>query len=372
MRGVALELFEVESRSYLPTELEVGAFYLVQDERVIIVNHGDGKVVAYGGPTGFVNATNDLLGLVKGNVAVDGGATIAEDGSVITPLAQPYRSGTLRVQNVSADSYNGYWTVDRDKDGKAFVTGRREGEAEALAASASPSIANPFMTREDNQAQDTAHTAMLTEEREARRVAEANINLRIDSVIGKLRYMPANDFGTDNPTFEELSAWAMQHTGLTYVENATSITNTFGDENTEWIYSDADGGEWVKQGKSTIATASNTNLGVVQGDAETEGGVQVRVDGRMTVPVAKVDKAGLVRPASSAGVIETASPVDGYAPVGITSEGLDTASRNQLYTVLSARGTAPYNGTTNKLLTETDYNELKALLPVWNASPVVK
>jgi hypothetical protein len=101
---------------------------------------------------------------------------------------------------------------------------------------------------------------------------------QIGAVTGKLRYMPANDFGAA-PEPEDLTAWATGHTGLDHVENSTAVINLY--DNHEWIFNET-GDEWIDNGISAVQTATNASLGVVKGSAA-DGGVSVGSDGTMAI-----------------------------------------------------------------------------------------
>jgi hypothetical protein len=112
--------------------------------------------------------------------------------------------------------------------------------------------------------------------------AQSTLEGQIDAVVGKLRYMPAQDFGTAAPAQQDLSDYTLAHTGLTAVGNSTSVINLF--DGREWIYNEV-GNEWVSLGDASVATATNTSLGVVKGSSDT-GKVSVDgVTGEMTVNV---------------------------------------------------------------------------------------
>ncbi|GHV45849.1 hypothetical protein FACS1894204_06150 [Synergistales bacterium] len=83
----------------------------------------------------------------------------------------------------------------------------------------------------------------------------------IEAVTGKLRYLPAHDFGTATPEQADLTAYALGHTGLETVANSTAVTNHF--DNHEWIYNE-ESQEWIDNGLGVVAQATNTTAGVGQ------------------------------------------------------------------------------------------------------------
>ena len=122
----------------------------------------------------------------------------------------------------------------------------------------------------------------------ARQGADTALQGAIDAVTGKLRYMPAKDFGAGAPGQGVLSAWAMAHTGLDHVANSTAVINLF--DNHEWIYNEV-GDEWIDNGLGSVATATDAALGVVMGTDE-DGGVSVDPDGTMRVNKVPVKQGG--------------------------------------------------------------------------------
>jgi hypothetical protein len=348
MRGSPVEFYEVETLTKLPAQLEVGAFYCIKDLGIIRINHGNGDIRDYGiglAASGSL-ATNETPGLVRGDVN-EGYQQVDPTGRMVMPLAQVGRRGGIRAAVQLPVEYTDGWKIGVDVFGNAYVSSRTAEEAAALSGSNLPSATNPFATSADVKAHEDsvdvalANEAMLREnadntEREARRVMEAALTERIDSVIGKVLYLPSYNFGTNTPTKEQLDSYAKSFTGLTYVENGTSVKNEF--DNAEWIYSEAtNNGAWVNQGNSTVATASNTSLGLVMGDATTEGGVQVRVDGRMTFPKAATGKYGGVRVGQVTSITSPAAQRISIDATGIAY--FPTLSANQLSAITSATGT---------------------------------
>lgn len=122
-------------------------------------------------------------------------------------------------------------------------------------------------------------------------------------MLGKLRYMPAYDFGVDTPSQQELTDYALAHTGLVAVANSTSIVNLF--DGHEWIYNE-EGEEWVDLQLSTVGQATNTSLGVVKGSTD-NGKISVDgVTGEMAVNISDWAKATRkpAYTASEIGVVE--------------------------------------------------------------------
>jgi hypothetical protein len=122
--------------------------------------------------------------------------------------------------------------------------------------------------------------------------------------------MPANDFGTDTPAQEDLTAWAEDHTGLDHVENSTAVVNLH--DNHEWIYNET-GSEWIDNGLTAVSTATNTSLGVVKGSAA-DWGISAGSDGSMTVNTVDAGETakGIVQFATDA-EISGANPPEGKA-----------------------------------------------------------
>jgi hypothetical protein len=131
---------------------------------------------------------------------------------------------------------------------------------------------------------------------------------QVGSLTGKLRYMPANDFGAAAPAPADLTAWATDHTGLDHVENSTAVVNLY--DNHEWIYNET-GDEWIDNGLSSVQAATNASLGVVMGGAA-DWKVSVGDGGAMSVNTVDASETakGIVQLATAEEIMSAAPPGD--------------------------------------------------------------
>jgi hypothetical protein len=266
------------------------------DSQEWIYNATMGSWVSIGQST-TAAATNETLGVVQGGYA-DGQVQI-EAGVPTMPLATDVNRGAVKTGTQP-------WALRIDENGTGYIN-RSVSESDALFNANQPSGTNPFATKSDlanlglasdltaetaaRVAADESLQAAIEEEVETRRQRDQEIEGQIASVIGKLRYMPANNFGTTTPEQGTLTNWALQHTGLTEVENGTSVVNLF--DNQEWVYNDGLG-IWVSLGSGSVSTATNTELGVVKGGSA-DGDAEVRVDGTILMPLASITRRGAVK-----------------------------------------------------------------------------
>lgn len=122
--------------------------------------------------------------------------------------------------------------------------------------------ANSVYTKDDADNKFATKTELETERQE--RINDVtDLNNRVDSVVGKLTYLPPYNFGTSTPTQEVLTDYALSHRDT--LINSLSVQNLF--DNHEWIYNE-DGNEWIDNGIASVATATNSSLGVVKGSDE--------------------------------------------------------------------------------------------------------
>lgn len=293
MRGVDLEFFEVASTSYLPAQLKVGALYFIQDTGVIRVNHGGGRIVNYGG--------------IGGGGAVDpgqpsGGILPPENGGTgVDSLAK--LKALLGIANdilLATNTSKNY-------------TDTQISTLRAIVMALSQEILDLNYDEEIAALQLDIQVGLDAEEI-ARISGDESLRAQIEAVAGQLSYIPAYDFGTATPSKAVLDAYVKSQTGELTIENATSVVNLY--DMTEWIYN-ATQDKWVSMGNAQVTTATNTMLGVVKGDAVTEGGIPVDAAGQLNVPVAGQTRRGAVRVKA-----KTTTPYTGLWGVNADSAGM--------------------------------------------------
>ncbi|MCL1973046.1 MAG: hypothetical protein FWG57_08710 [Endomicrobia bacterium] len=120
----------------------------------------------------------------------------------------------------------------------------------------------------------------------------SDLSSRIDSILGKITYLPAHDFGASAPSQSDLTNYAL---GIRPdLINSLAVKNLF--DNVEWIYNE-ESELWINNGTAAVAVATNNSLGIVKGNAANLY-VAVNPDGSMQVQGleqalgGKVSKAG--------------------------------------------------------------------------------
>jgi hypothetical protein len=183
----------------------------------------------------------------------------------------------------------------------------------------------------------------------------------IAAVTGKLRYLPANDFGKSDIA-DDLTAYALAHTGLVSVYNGTAITNLY--DNHEWIYSENDS-EWIDNGLGTVSTATTIALGVAQ--LATQAEVITGTDANKIVTpatlAAKISAIPSVEDAStsSAGKVQLATQEEVTTGTdttkAVTPASLKAAGVNDCYVSLSfVKGNNASLPATLQSFIPTEYN----------------
>ena len=102
-------------------------------------------------------------------------------------------------------------------------------------------------------------------------------NEKAIAALGGVVYLPANDFGTDSPTQQQLTNYALSLEHITELSEGLTVVNKF--DNNEWRYQS---GGWVNIGQATVNQATNTALGIVKGTTANLK-VGVNADGTMQV-----------------------------------------------------------------------------------------
>jgi hypothetical protein len=274
MRGVQLEFYEVDTPLQLPSNLKVGALYFIRDTKQIRVNHGGGKIVDYGG----VGAMEDLLGVL------------------------PILKGGTGADTVEGARDNLGITADKLELKSAIETVDTRVQVQA--------ISNVLGALETTHAADTTRLDnSIAAEAATRATADQAINMQLAAIAGKVQYMPAKDFGTEDPTQQQLTDWALENLGGTTIPNSTSIINLF--DGGEWIYNETTS-EWVSLGNSNVDTATKTVLGVVKG-----GELDVDATGGLVLPIATDTTKGAIKAGSV-----SEEPYRGTSVVKVDSEGL--------------------------------------------------
>jgi hypothetical protein len=119
----------------------------------------------------------------------------------------------------------------------------------------------------------------------ANSTAIIDIKALLAAMAGHLTYIPAYDFGTETPTQEALTAYALTfHDPLI---NSLAVTNL--SDHNEWIYN-LDNNLWINNNDTAIQTATNASLGVVKGSTE-QGKASVNLAGEIELNLADWAKA---------------------------------------------------------------------------------
>jgi hypothetical protein len=164
----------------------------------------------------------------------------------------------------------------------------------------------------------------------------SDLELKIEAVEGRGGYLTACDFGTAAPSQHDLTAYALEQTGVTDpldIWNGTHVRNIYTDPNTGqldghvWALTNTPDTrppifEWVDDGPEGIGQATNARYGAVKGTADPGDGrqagfVMITSKGMKVIGFDKIgggDYSTTRQPVmiNSNGVIRQKLSVDGY------------------------------------------------------------
>lgn len=151
----------------------------------------------------------------------------------------------------------------------------------------------------------------------------------IDAILGgavAISNLPAE------PTQAELTTAWQTATGLTTLINGARIFDNTNEKNwtyytntTTWYATDA-------SGSTTVSTATNTSLGIVKGDATTDGKAFVEADGSLSINGWDQITNGVADALSDIASLQT-QKVDKIADKGLSTNDYTTAEKNKLSSI---------------------------------------